>query len=99
MSSSVPHEQITFGRGKRFERWPPKKQLSEKNLDLSLSRCTMLSSLTLVEIDDIYDLGSLLSMVAEKGCPIQQLIINGMNTTNLPLGSHLTQQLVGISMT
>jgi hypothetical protein len=94
--SYVPHEQITLGRGKRFERWPPKKQLSEKNLDLLLSRCTMLSSLTLVEIDDIYDLGSVLSMVAEKGCPIQQLTINGCG---LPLGSHLTQQLVSIFTT
>jgi hypothetical protein len=75
----VPHEQITLRQ----------KGLSEKNLNLLLSRCTMLSSVTLV---DITDLCSLLSMMAEKGCRIQHLTINGPNIPH----QHNTDQEVGI---
>jgi len=61
-------------------------RLSGKSLDLLLSRCTMLSSLTLAHVTDLC---GLLSMVAEKGCRIQHLTICGPHT--------VTQgQLVGI---
>jgi hypothetical protein len=73
----VPHEQITLRQ----------KGLSEKNLNLLLSRCTMLSSLTLVGVTDLC---SLFSMVAEKGCRLQHLTIHG--PFNHP--EHLTQQQV-----
>jgi hypothetical protein len=81
MLSYFPHEQIALRVNMR---------LSGKSLDLLLSRCTMLSSLTLAHVTDLC---GLLSMVAEKGCRIQHLTICG------PFGGgsqHLIQQLVGI---
>jgi hypothetical protein len=80
MLSYFPHEQITLRVNMR---------LSGQSLDLLLSRCTMLSSLTLAHVTDLC---GLLSMVAEKGCRIQHLTICG------PFGGgfqHITQQLVG----
>jgi len=79
--SYVPHEQITLRHN---------MGLSEQNMKLLLSRCIMLSSLTL---EHITNLCSLLSMVAENGCRIQHLTICGHSPPE-----HLYKQLVGILM-